>query len=413
MKKINLALALGSALGLSACFTDSDSSPAAKSMGILPPVDELLADLPSSVAGGGTTSLARLADGAIAVGDTSFEAKVVEPYKPALAYIHLANAVKNQVKAVVKNFESANIPEQVDTTINGWHVISKTADTTVDGANQKIFKVTFDSAGVKNLGLNYWKNARDQYRGNFYLRSSEGLVALHFNNHNEALFGKRMVVVFHRPQEKLNAATDPSVLKVVAVRKNDKVWVSGASYHPTWKDDGNFWVAGPRLYGFKAAVNSVKDVGLFSVAFATPTEAKNGGLFQDSLLLDQAVARQALPMVQANAGLVTWINLVMGTSKAADQLTVADLQAFSRKALANPNTLTGEQKAFLALMAIPQPVVVKAGARIAGAVTDVQSDVDAAALQVSDLKAAEIETPDVTEITTVNMDYQLPDGLIK
>ena len=144
---------------------------------------------------------------------------------------------------------------------NGYFIRVTSKDTALDGdADLRFRSLSMKKEGEKVLYVSYFKNARNQFSGNFWWRS-EGedslQVSVHFNGRHANVLGERMVVRVQRGLQALEDANAPSVVRVVAVRKGSRVAVSALSYHPTWEepDSTDFWVAGPRCVGVRAVAD--------------------------------------------------------------------------------------------------------------------------------------------------------------
>ncbi len=276
MKKSVFTLSMSSALFFSACFsTNTEES----SSGVIPETSNLFYSLPESIASGNPSesllvvdegTAARVADGS-ALDSTS----IFDAYRPVPAYIHLAQEAKDQVKAFIEELRSYDIPDEYDDVKNGLHIESRTIDTTIIGSAQKFFVIHISNADTEEeiLKMNYWKNARGQYRGNFFYTerdpASENIGAsihVHFNGHNEELYGKRMMVTFYQPEANLDDSNGSTVVKVWSRKKGNRVFATGVSYHPLFNDE--FWGEGPKVYAFRSVVNTDKDRAVLRVAFA-------------------------------------------------------------------------------------------------------------------------------------------------
>ena len=279
MKTSILGMGLAGTLLLTGCFTSNDSSGA---QGVIPESDKLFYSIPSSVANENPSESLLVVEpelsAKLAESTDQEEGIIFAAYQPIPKYIYFAEQAKNTVKEFVKELRTHDIPEEFDEVKDGLHIISRSVDTTILGADQKFFTIQVkDENENPILAMNYWKNARDQYRGNFYFTDRDpssgnlgAAIHVHFNGHNESLFGKRMLVTFYRPEELLENANDPSIIRVWSRKKGNRVFVTGGSYHPTFEDE--FWEKGPKVYAFRTVANTEKDRAVLRVAFADANE---------------------------------------------------------------------------------------------------------------------------------------------
>jgi hypothetical protein len=279
-----------SALVLTGCFgTESDSKSKQKS-GVVPETSELIYDLPSAMASQNPAQ----ASGVLAKTNAETDESIFDVYKPVPVYIWLAEQAKNQVKIFADELAKLDIPEKFYMVAEDGNIItSTTIDTTVLGAPQKFFKIKIEDPNEAELELGYWKNARDQYRGYFLYKAfagkDSGMVALvRFNGHNQEVLGKRMVVTLYQNPQNLENPGDPSVIRVAAVKKGDKVLVSGISYHPEFSDE--LFGEGERVYAFVAAANEARNVAVLKASLA-PADVSLDELFTTYTLDNQVLIK--------------------------------------------------------------------------------------------------------------------------
>ena len=323
MTKATKLITMTAALFLGACIQSNEDSSRGSGESVLPEASNLFFSLPSSVASNSPSESVEneMVPTALSkkVAETGLEEEsLFDAYKPVPVFIHLAEEAKKNVQAFVEELSQHDIPEKLDVVgEDGNRIVSNTIDTTILGAEQRFFRIKiFNPEEKLLLHMNYWKNARNQYRGNFFFFDRDpqsdfmgGAVHVHYNGHNAGALGQRMLVTAYRPEELLENANDPSVVRVWARKKGDRVFVTGGSYHPTFEDE--FWPEGPKVYAFRAVANTEKDHAVLKVAFADAKEDLTN-VFKDYAIDDMIWERltvgfnQELPEDLEAQELISW-----------------------------------------------------------------------------------------------------------
>ncbi len=227
------------------------------------------------------------------------EDNIFGAYKLVPLYIGFADAAKKHVKAFIYKINKHNIPDNITVEEDGLTIHASSIDTTILGAEQKFIRFNIHQGDKLLLRLNFWKNARNQYRGNFYYYETEkageigNRIFVHFNGHNNELLGKRMVVTFYQTPENLATSDDPNgpqIVRIRAVKKANKIFTTGISYHPTFIDEDGFWETGAYVYAFQVAANTLTNNAVMKASFA-PAGTSREKLFSE-YTLDKVVAQK-------------------------------------------------------------------------------------------------------------------------
>jgi hypothetical protein len=429
MKKHSLQilapLALASVLSLTGCLGDSSERDADAGSVELAAAGSALFELPSalqavdpSVESGALAKTSVLAD--------SVAAEAMEPYRLVPGFVYVAESAKEGVKSLIADLAAQEWPDEWEgTNEDGYLIRTLGKDTALDGESDLRFRsLSMSKDGENVLYLSYFKNARGQFSGTFVWRSEAGdstRVLVRFNGRNAQTLGERMVVMVRRGVSSLENVNAPSVVRVVAVRKEARVALSALTYHPTWQDadGGAFWGEGPKVFGVRAVANTEKDVALLKVAFAD-TLVKPGTLFQDYLLDDvtrsrAAVRMRALMTENDTLNKLVWWSLKRGKSLHAAEANVADgldFLAFTTakvpadlteddacQAMRNSKAdiLSGSDQELKGLywsMTLEQPILLGSGARIVGA-GSVAADFG---LDEAELTDDSVELPELADV---------------
>ena len=265
-------------------------------------LEEELFDVPSSIASAEfQNSVAYLGK----VADTYPESNgIYDAYKPIPAYVHFANEAKNNVKAFIHELQKYDIPDNIVIEEGETKIVASSMDTTILGAPQEFFRIRIFKSEKLALHLNYWKNARGQYRGNFYYYETEkpgeigNAVFIHYNGHNNGIQGKRMVVTFYQTLENMKEPNDPQIIRMYLAKKGGKVYTTGASYHPTFSDEDNFWEPRKYIYLFRAAANIETDKAVLKAAFLPVDSLRTGAI--DDFSIDKMILMQLYKNMQTD-----------------------------------------------------------------------------------------------------------------
>jgi len=398
MNRKIIALILPATLLLGACSQNNVTGSQTSSTASLKGVTAGMFDLPSSVANSNpsiqvasTTSLAKAAE--TTATDTNLDSQGLEAYKLVPVYIHIADAVKDSVRVLIEKFTAMNPPDSFSGVWNGYDVRLASRDTTVLGESLKFFWLTMKKDSVVVLHLQYARNGREQYRGSCYYHTEttdSTAFLLRFNNFNEGLLGARMVLWITKPKTQLNSTDDPNVIRVRAVRTPaGRILVSGVSLHPTFAGDG-FWTTGPKVYGYQAVSNPIKDETVLRVAFAN--QADVGADFFTKYSLDKSVAARAAEILKDtmanNSALASLVFFSIDKNESLDTIsganaltamtytspthTVASFSAANLETYLTINTsniLAGNDvgmKHLLFLVKVKQPIFLSQNATIVG-----------------------------------------------
>lgn len=255
-------------------------------------------DLPSSIANDNSTvalqkknaSLAK----SVAINDeSSQEASALGFYTGVPAIIHLSEAIKDSVRVLIEKLAAEDLPELYEGNWGEYNVKLVSVDSLGTDEEGKLFRLTMKKDGEVVLHLQYRKNDRNQYRGSCYFHSQDAdssKVLLRFNTFNEGALGKRMTLWITRPASTLENKNDPSVFRFRAVQKPDgRVILSGLTYHPEFESD-DFWLDGPKVYGFRAVSDAEKDMTVLRVAFADVNQVGEN-FFRDHALDKEVLGR--------------------------------------------------------------------------------------------------------------------------
>jgi len=432
MNRKLLALIIPAALLLGAC-SQSNNPTADSSTGsaALKGVSASIFDLPSSVAAAepsvqlsGTTALAKT--GVVATGE---EVAGLAAYQAVPLYVHLAETVKDSVRALIENLAAQDLPDSFDGDWNGYKVKLWSVDSLFENDNGKIFTLIMKKDGITTLKLHYARNARSQYRGSCYYLSDKGdstAVLLRFNTFNEGVLGKRMTLWVTRPESQLEDVNGPSVLRVRAVETPaGRIIVTGVSYHPLFAQD-SFWTDGPKVYAFRAVTNPTKDQGILRVAFAD-ADSIDGDFFtkhsldkevatrateilKDSMTVNAAMAKYFFYSLEQNKALADFspTDLIALTTyeptRTVESLTAADLKAYltinSASILAG--TDAGSKVLYFHVM-VEQPIFLSAAATIVGYASAVPANFSVAASEIDDSAIVD-ESPVTVGATTITED---------
>ena len=425
MKQFTLASCVAlAALSFTGCGLN-DSEPQASA---LPGAETFVYELPSSIASTGAASgAARTLAAAGQSEDSLFFA-----YKPVPAYIGFAEQMRGHVVGFINSLPP--LPPEFNHEENGTTVVGRTIDT----LGQTLFNIDIVNSNTsEHLAMRYWKNARDQYKGDFLFEAGNGDKAyITFNNHNEELLGRRMNIVATRQLANLEDAGAPSVVVVRAVKRGDKVFVGGASYHPTFQDtEDAFWYLGeltPSVYAFAAVANSSKDVAVLKAAFGPADSVAPG--FLEAYRLDDQVMNQGVNFLNnamaSDTGLLNgfwwsvdrtqtldsanitanWLDFVgyaATNSHVPGDVTTADLIAFSE--INADSDASGQMGQWANFAHTRQPIFLSTGAVIAGNEESLAANgVDQATfgVQALDLDNAELANvaTDPAEIISLDAD---------
>ncbi len=429
LKTMMAPLTAAALLSLVGCFDSGAETSSSSSADEMSLASDALYTLPSALQAADPSVESVEATAALAKSsDVSVEASgALEAYRLVPAYLHIAENAKEQVKQLIVSMAGQDWPDQWEgDNEEGYHIKTLGRDTTLDGETGLRFRsLTMSKEGEKVLFVSYFRNARGQFSGTFVWRS-EGAdstrVAVHFNGRNAGVLGERMVVKVERPVGALENADAPTVVRVAAVRKGDRVAVSMISFHPTWEDvngDGEqFWGEGAKVFGVRAVANTEKDVALIKVAFADTSVGK-GELFQKHLLDDGSrlhAAERMREMMSANDTLnrLVWWSLANGKSLNSPAKSVSDgMQFLGFKTEKKPADLTvedavqafvnskddilagsdSELKSLYWAMVLKQPMLLRSGARIVGA-GDIPSDFG---LADTELSTDDVALPEVSD----------------
>lgn len=438
--KVLAPIALASLLSLTGCLGDSSGSESASSASPeLEAAGDALYDLPSALqaasaqvdAGALARSSVLSKSGAYAVGDVedSVAAEALEPYRLVPGFVHVAESAKQGLKTLITDMAAQEWPDEWEGTDDkGYFIRTVGKDTALDGESGLRFRsLSMSKNGEKVLHISYFKNARGQFSGTFVWRSEaedSTQVMVRFNGRNAGVLGERMVVMVKRGLSALEDVNAPSVVRVVAVRKEARVALSAISYHPTWKEinanGDTFWDEGPKVFGMRAVANTDKDVALLKVAFAD-TLVLPGKLFQDYLLDDvtrkQAAVRMRELMTENDTlNKLVWWSLARGKSLHAAEANLADGLDFlsfttsklpadltvedANQAMQNSkqDILSGADRDLKNLywaMTLKQPILLRSEARIVGAGT-VAADFG---LATDELANSDVELPELSDVT--------------
>jgi hypothetical protein len=393
-KKIITTVCAG-ALLFSGCFSENSSTGSSQNneASVLPPVNEILFDIPSALATtqSATPGLKKEAGSELLEGD------LFAGYRIVPIFIGIANEAKNGVKSFVADLEKHNIKGDVTFEEDGNLIEVRSRDTTIAGFDQELFDIRISNEGVTALRMYYWKNARGEYRGRFLYRELQGVdsgnvAIVHFNNHNSAIFGNRLEVVFAQSIDKLTGdkINDPQVIRVAAIQKKEKIIITGASYAPNFTDEEGFWEDGAKIYAFAAAADVDKNLAMLRVGFA-PATAKRSELLTtyalDKIMLERGTEMFKLHLSTATADEVKLLLWTVENKKSMhdyfkqtqeqiaaytpklkiDELQGAHLQDFIA---ANwVEIMTGDDegfKQFAVFISVEQPVFLGANGRLLG-----------------------------------------------
>jgi len=437
-------IALAAALLFAGCLGDGDGGSEVATKNELEAAGEALFDLPSSLhAADASVAEDALAKGALmktAGMADSVAVEALEPYRLVPGYLHVAESAKLSLKSLLTDLAAEEWPEEWEgMTEQGYWVRTVARDSSLDGDSGLRFRsLAMSKEGEPVLWVSYFRNARGEFSGTFVWRS-EGVdstrVAVRFNGRNADLLGERLVVAMRRGVATLENVNAPASVRVVAVRKENRVALSAISYHPTWQDhDTNgvsFWGEGPKVFAVRAVANTDKDVALLKVAFAD-TSAVAGSLFTEHLLdnatrVRAAVHMRSLMMENDTLNRLVWWALDREKSLQAPQSNVADgLDFLAYTDARSPESLTAEEawrvlsnsrsdilagddrglKVLYWTMALRQPIFLASGARIVGA----GSMGSGFGLEVSELESDAVELPDVSDALDAS-ELEFPTGL--
>lgn len=376
-------------------------------------IQSALYDLPSALSGAsGQNHLARAAADTGSVWDT---------YRYVPAYVSIVQGAKETVSNFLVGLESHDLRENMEWQEGNMEISVRKRDTTILQAPQQFFAIRIRVDGIRVLFLNYWKNARSQYRGNLYFFQNEGqdsgaAVLIHFNGHNEETLGQRMVVTYTQPIHKLEGEkqNDPAALRVAALRKGDMIWVAGGSWLPNFSDPDAFWEEGAKIYAFKAVANAATDRAVLRVAFAPDTA--NPSTWFNTYSMDRRVLERGTVAFKTHIGnlgndtletLILWSveneqPMIAGfglLSNYIPQILLADITPEQLKTfLKNNQALLAADPAllqFLDFVSVEQPIFLRAGAIFAGSNLDIPTDFG---LQNIDLESAELQELDGTGV---------------
>ncbi len=264
-------------LGLAGCFTDSTSS-----LPTVPTSSQVLFEIPASLVLGSDQ------DTAIPMSMAKLNSSLFDPYKPITDYIALAEEARSTVAKIIDNLEKENLAKEVLIEENGT----------------RIETMKLDSSGVKWQVVN-WRSPDEDQSVRLVLRNSSntyvGHATLHmptegstirvdFSGKENASTGHRMKITIHKPIETLINLGAPAVIVVNALKKGSKVFVSGTSVHPTFKDD--FWFDGlstPAVYSFLATADTQIETAVLRAAFGPQSEV--GPNFLTEYALDTRIIK--------------------------------------------------------------------------------------------------------------------------
>jgi len=389
IKKLLSGLAVTSMIFLSAC--GENGTEVEQSQNIIPQADQILFELPSSVQAQTSGALAK--DDA---DDSGVLDSVYNMYRPIPMMIGLANETKNNIADLITELRSYEIEGDLTFEENGQLFEIMARDTSILGYEQELFDIRVSKEDTTLLRLYYWKNARDQFRGSCYFRSTEGEEAgnegiIHFNNHNKEAFGSRLEIAFRVPEEKITGdkINDPSVIRMAAVKKGSKVFITGLSYHPNFSAPDGFWEAEPKIYSYVAVADAEDDVAVMKVGFAPATASRSELMttyaldkqillratetFKTFLQSEEMGTRAALWSIENEKSFVEYYAMSAEDTAAytpeisVEELTPEDLQTFIR---ANWLVImAGDDqgaKEFAILVTMKQPIYFSAGNVLSG-----------------------------------------------
>lgn len=401
IRKYTLTTITASAIALSGCFSGTEET--AESNNIIPNTNSALYEIPSTLVNTATASNKRIA--------AKTEESLFDAYKPIPAYITIAEQARDVVAEILNNLYEQDLPEEFSFTEDGKSISIQSLDSL--GAAWAHIEWSDANTG-EELDVKVFKGT--EVKGQAILRNElEGIeVRVLFSNEDEATLGRRLRVKVTNLNQELENINDPQVIVVNAFKKGDKVFISGTSYHPGFTDEDGFWYEGettPSVYAFQAFANETKEQAVLRAAFAPSSEVGPGLMTDyalDTKIIDQIrllLIKEAdknqnflkaffwsldkeLPVEDVNQSDIILYN----TDKTADDITAADVEAFSAIQLAATNV----DPFFVELTAFAQakqPIFLKTGAIIQGN-SDILSPeeilVDASELD---------ETPELEEIS--------------
>ncbi len=280
--------------------TDNATTQNNSTSSMLTEVTDELFDLPNSMTASENQQSAVLLKSSITTeSEEQTDDNIFSAYKLVPIYIGFADAAKKHIKAFIKEINKHNIPENITIEEDGLTIHASSIDTTILGTEQKLVRFNIHKDDKLLLHLNFWKNAQNQYRGNFYFYETEkdgeigNRIFVHFNGHNNELLGKRMVITFYQTPENLAASDDPNgpqIVRIRAVKKENKVFTTGVSYHPIFIDEDGFWEEGAYVYAFQVAANTLTHNAVMKASFA-PAGTSREALFSE-YTLDKVVAQK-------------------------------------------------------------------------------------------------------------------------
>lgn len=225
---------------------------------------------------------------------SSDDVDLTDAYLPVTEYIYHAEKAKKAIADFVRKISTWEIPENGETNFENWVITTRSSDSLFDALSVRFHSVIISQNSQVVLYLNYFRNARGEYRGNFFYNSIENpgaIVLVRYNGFNADVLGQRTAVIYHNPVENVQG-NDPSVVRIRTVKRDGLVSVRGFSYHPLFEDA--FFGVGPHVYAFNAVASLDRDNAVLRVAFV-PTSSQSLDVFQE-YSLDRVTLRRGFNM---------------------------------------------------------------------------------------------------------------------
>lgn len=283
LKKIGLLSLSISTLSLSACLFGGEDSQ--KNDNLIPSTSDVIYEIPNTLT---TASSNKLKVSA------KTNESVFDVYKPIPAYITIADQARQTVAEILTNLRAQNLPEEFTYT-EGTTSINVMP---LDSAQAKWSHVQWSNTATGEA-LDLKVSYEGFTRGLATLSNEKEDISIQvgFTNENEDTEGRRLRVEVETSIENLQNLGDPQRIIVNAMKKGDQVYVSGSSYHPTFKDTSNFWFQGnstPTIYAFQAMADETQEQAVLRAAFAPSS------VVDENVMIDWALDKRVLLQLRDN-----------------------------------------------------------------------------------------------------------------
>lgn len=283
LKKIGLLSLSISTLSLSACLFGGEDSQ--KNDNLIPSTSDVIYEIPNTLT---TASSNKLKVSA------KTNESVFDVYKPIPTYITIADKARQTVAEILTNLRAQNLPEEFTYTEGSTSINVMP----LDSAQAKWSHVQWSNTATGEA-LDLKVSYEGFTRGLATLSNDKEDISIQvgFTNENEDTEGRRLRVEVQTSIDNLQNLGDPQRIIINAMKKDDQVYVSGSSYHPTFKDTSDFWFQGnstPTIYAFQAMADETQDQAVLRAAFA-PSAAVD-----ENLMTDWALDKRVLLQLRDN-----------------------------------------------------------------------------------------------------------------